>query len=249
MIHGPEWFIMIRKHFLTVINISHKLLYFVLKKNWFLIEKLARQTVIDASPSHYVPYHVGLRMPFFPTRWMPTLDWFVEMVLRPAQVGWVLRRRYICNGWMRKRDVLQVILSTHGWNTDNLGRSIGSQSWNGSSEFKNLCTGNLKNHAKNLACLFFQYFGKTLPLFRHCLLDGVWSVHLLISEDPCYYKLIHYYSERGRNNSTSILWKLCNSIFKYSSFFLPPKLQTIDISWCKVFHFTPPRNFVPIISV
>ena len=147
---------MICKHFLAVINISHKLLYFVLKKNWFFIEKLARLTVIDASPSHYVPYHVGLRMPFFPTRWMPTLDWFVEMVLRPAQVGWVLRRRYICNGWMRKRDVLQVILSTHGWNTDNLGRSIGSQSWNGSSEFKTCAQETWKTTQKTLHAFSFN---------------------------------------------------------------------------------------------
>ena len=214
MIHGPELFIIIRKHFLTVINISHKLLYFVLKKNWFLIEKLARQTVIDASPSHYVPYHVGLRMPFFPTRWMPTLDWFVEMVLRPAQVGWVLRRRYICNGWMRKRDVLQVILSTHGWNTDNLGRSIGSQSWNGSSEFKNLCTGNLKNHAKNLACLFFQYFGK------HCRFFGI--VYLMGS-GVCIFSyrrilvIINSYIITQRGEETTALQFYENCVIQYSN--------------------------------
>ena len=182
-------------------------------------------------------------MPFFPTRWMPTLDWFVEMVLRPAQVGWVLRRRYICNGWMRKRDVLQVILSTHGWNTDNLGRSIGSQSWNGSSEFKNLCIGNLKNHAKNLACLFFQYFGK------HCRFFGI--VYLMGS-GVCIFSyrrilvIINSYIITQRGEETTALQFYENCVIQYSNTQLssfPPKLQTIDISWCKVFHFTPPRKF------
>ena len=202
--------------------------------------------VIDASPSHYVPYHVGLRMPFFPTRWMPTLDWFVEMVLRPAQVGECWEGDiYVMVGWEKGMCFRSYYLHMDETQTTWGDRSV-HKAETAEANLKTVHR-KLEKPRKKPCMPFLSILRWTLPLFRHCRLDGVWSVHLLISEDPCYYKLIHYYSERGRNNSTSILWKLCNSIFKYSSLFLSPKLQTIDISWCKVFHFTPPRNFAPSV--